>query len=199
MKSFMYNKDGAVYTSIVFVLLIIFVLIASLLNILAGNSIIINSNNDSYRADYIVESVLELKINEIMELCTETVDNYLADLQKYDTEYMENDDCNFLYSPPDLYNYITSLIPDVEKLSETVDNPFEEYSGKHSYGVDIKCNLNQNSISIVSKGEYNRARKFVKVEMRLPTIIHEDFDENGLPETTVLPAEVTKRYQTFGL
>ena len=201
MKNFIYNKKGVVYVNVIFILLIVSVLSISLLNILASNNIAINSNNDNYRAGYIIESILELKINEIMELCDQTICNYQADLQtyNYNIEYIKNVNNDILCSPPDFHDYIKNLVPDIEGLSKLANNPFEEYKEKHCYEVDIKCDLDKNCINIISRGEYNRARKFINVELELPIIVDNGTDENGLPKVIISPARVVKYYQTFGL
>jgi hypothetical protein len=212
MKDFMYDEKGLVYVSVIFISLIIFVLSTSLLNILFNSNMIISSNNDSYRAGYIVESILELKIEEIMKLCNQATDNYLADLQAYNMEYIETvglqtydmgyaqvADNNVLCSPPDFCDYIADLISDIEDLSGWETNPFEEYKERHYYRVDIECDLKENRIDITSGGEYRRARKFINVELELPRIINEGDDKSDLPGIVISPAKVIRYYQTIGL
>ena len=69
MGTFVRNDRGLICVSVIFILSIILVLPVSLIHMLVSNSMAINSNNDNYRAGYIVESALELKIEEIIELC----------------------------------------------------------------------------------------------------------------------------------
>ena len=71
MNDCVHDEKGVIYVGVIFISLIIFVLSTSLLNILLNNNMIISSNNDNYRAGYIVESILELKIEEIMKLCSQ--------------------------------------------------------------------------------------------------------------------------------
>ena len=89
MNDCVHDEKGVIYVGVIFISLIIFVLSTSLLNILLNNNMIISSNNDNYRAGYIVESILELKIEEIMKLCSQATGNYLADLQTYNMGYIE--------------------------------------------------------------------------------------------------------------
>lgn len=199
MKDFMYNKNGAIYVSVIFISLIIVVLSTSLLNILTSNNMAINSNNDNYRAGYIIESVLELKIEEIMKLCDQAINDYLTDLQTYNMGCVETAEGYILHNPPSFHDYIVNLAFDIEGLSGSANNLFEEYKEKHYYKVDIECNLNKNCVNITSRGEYKRARKFINVELELPTITNEGDDEYGLPKIAVSPAKVIRYYQTLGL
>ena len=182
MKDCLYNKRGSIYVGVVFIFLIVLVLPVSLLNILLSNNMAINSNNDNYRAGYIIESILELKIEEIMELCDRTVNDYLVDLDTYNTEYIEIVDDNVLYSPPGFSSYVAGLAFNIKNLSEWGNNPFDEYKEKHYYKVDIECDLSKNCIDIVSMGEYRQARKFINVELELPTIESNGDDGYGLPQ-----------------
>ncbi len=225
MKDFMYDEKGLVYVSVIFISLIIFVLSTSLLNILFNSNMIISSNNDSYRAGYIVESILELKIEEIMKLCSQATGNYLADLQTYNMGYIETvglqtynigyietvdlrpcdmgyteiADSNILCSPSDFCNYMADLISDIEDLSGWETNPFEEYKERHYYKVDIKCDLSKNCINITSRGEYRQARKFINVDLELPRIINDGDGNPDLPGAVISPVKVIRYYQTIGL
>ncbi len=212
MNDCVHDEKGVIYVGVIFISLIIFVLSTSLLNILLNNNMIISSNNDNYRAGSIVESILELKIEEIMKLCNQATDNYLADLQAYNMEYIETvglqtydmgyaqvADNNVLCSPPDFCDYIADLISDIEDLSGWETNPFEEYKERHYYRVDIECDLKENRIDITSGGEYRRARKFINVELELPRIINEGDDKSDLPGIVISPAKVIRYYQTIGL
>lgn len=197
MRIFMNNDRGLIYVSVIFILLIILMLSASLMHMLISNSMAINSNNDNYRAGYIVESVLELKIEEIIELCDLIINNYMSDLQAYDMGYIVGIDGHILCCPPIFYNYIANSVSDIESLSESADNPFEEYEKEHHYKIIIKCDLDKNHIDIISVGEYRQARKFIKVRLELPAIIDEGMDEYGLHTTIISPAKVIQYYQTF--
>ncbi|MGI6426655.1 MAG: hypothetical protein ACOX0L_03480 [Natronincolaceae bacterium] len=212
MKDCMHDEKGVIYVGIIFISLIIFVLSTSLLNILLNNNMIISSNNDNYRAGYIVESILELKIEEIMELCNQATDDYLADLQTYNMEYIETVDLqaydmvytevtdnNILCGPSDFCNYMADLVSDIEDLSGWENNPFEEYRERHYYKVDIKCDLSKNCINITSRGEYRQARKFINVDLELPEIINDGDDNSDLPGTVISPVKVIRYYQTVGL
>lgn len=212
MKDFVYNKKGVIYVNVIFISLIIFVLSTSLLNILLNNNIIINSNNDNYRAGYIVESILELKLEEIIELCDKATDNYLTDLQAYNMEYTEADHLqaydmgdteitgnSILYNPPGFSSYIANLASGIEDLSEWENNPFAEYGDRHYYKIDIKCDLSKNCINITSRGEYRQARKFINVELELPKIINDGDNKFSLSGVVISPAKVTRYYQTVGL
>ncbi|HZK57880.1 MAG TPA: hypothetical protein VFD17_06185, partial [Clostridia bacterium] len=138
MKNSICNNRGAVCVGIIFVLLTVLLLLTSLLNISTDSiGISINSNNDSYRANYIIESILELKIEEITELCNGAVSSYMADLQIYNMECREDID-NIPYDPPDFCNYIRDLDSDIKNLSKSARNSFEGYKEKHYYNVDIK-------------------------------------------------------------
>ncbi len=197
MGTFVRNDRGLICVSVIFILSIILVLPVSLIHMLVSNSMAINSNNDNYRAGYIVESALELKIEEIIELCGLTTNNYLADLQAYNTGCIVGIDGHILCCPPVFYNYIADSVSDIENLSESADNPFEEYEKEHHYKVIIECDLDNNLIDIISVGEYRQARKFIKVRLELPAITDEGIDEYGLPAIAISPAKVIQYYQTF--
>lgn len=197
MRIFMNNDRGLIYVSVIFILLIILMLSASLMHMLISNSMAINSNNDNYRAGYIVESVLELKIEEIIELCDLITNNYMSDLQAYDMGYIVGIDGHILCCPPIFYNYIANSVSNIESLSESADNPFEEYEKEHHYKIIIKCDLDKNCIDVTSVGEYRQARKFIKVRLELPAIEEEGIDEYGLSTIAISPAKVIQYYQTF--
>ena len=199
MKASICNNRGAVYVGIIFILLTVLLLSTSLLNMsIDSMGMVINSNNDSYRANYIIESILELKIEEIMELFDGAIRNYMADLQTYKVEHSEDID-GFSYGLPDFYSYIRGLDSDITGLSESAKNHFGEYKEKHYYKVDIKCDWDKKRVNITSRGEYKQARKFINVELELPTVTNEGEDENGLPKIAILPARITRYYQTYGL
>ena len=112
-------------------------------------------------------------------------------------EYIENADNNILYNPPNFRDYIESSIPNINKLSELANNPFEGYKERHSYEIDIKCDIDNNCINIKSKGEYRRARKFINVDLGFPIATESGIDEHGLPKITISPVKVIKYYQTL--
>lgn len=197
MGTFVHNDRGLIYIGVIFILSIILVLSTSLINMLISNSMAINSNNDNYRAGYIVESALELKIEEIIELCDWIANNYLADLQAYNMGCIVGIDGHILCCSPIFYNYIADSVSDIEDLSESADNPFEEYEREHHYKIVIKCDLDKNLIDITSVGEYRQARKFIKVRLELPAITDEGIDEYGLSTIDISPAKVIQYYQTF--
>ena len=197
MKPFIQDDRGVIYVSVIFISLIVLMMSTSLLHMLISNNMIINSNNDNYRAGYIIESALELKIGEITELCNKTAENYLTDLQTYNMGYIVSIDGHIFCNSPVFYNYVIDLVSDIEALNESVANPFEEYKGEHSYKVDIKYDPNENLIDITAMGEYRQARKFIRVKLELPAITGEDTDEYGLPTMIISPAKVIQYYQTF--
>lgn len=201
MKALLYNKKGTIYVSVIFISLIIFVLLTSLMYMSVNNNMVVNSNNDNSRAGYIVESILELKIMEIMELSDEVINDYLFDLQTYKIKYIEtNNNSPTPYNPPNFLNYIEqNMIPNIEKLSESENNLFEEYKAAHYFKVDIKCDPNEEFIDITSIGKYNQARKFINVKLELPKIIDNGIDEYKLPRIAIYPMNVVEYYQTFGL
>ena len=197
MRIFMNNDRGLIYVSVIFILLIILMLSASLVHMLVSNSMAVNSNNDNYRAGYIVESALELKIEEIIGLCGQVTNNYLSDLQAYNMGCIAGLDGHIFCGPPIFYNYIADSVSDMEDLSESVNNPFEEYEKEHHYKIVIKCDLDKNLVDITSVGGYRQARKFIKVRLELPVIIDEGIDEYGLSTMIISPARVVQYYQTF--
>ena len=197
MGTFVRNDRGLICVSVIFILSIILVLPVSLIHMLVSNSMAINSNNDNYRAGYIVESVLELKIEEIIELCDLVINNYMSDLQTCDMGCIVGTDGYILCCPPIFYNYIANSVSDIESLSESVDNPFEEYEKEHHYKIIIKCDLDKNLVDITSVGGYRQARKFIKVRLELPVVTEEGIDEYGLPIMAISPAKVIQYYQTF--
>lgn len=201
MKALLCNKKGTIYVSVIFISLIIFIVLGSLFNILVNNIRIINSNNDNYRAGYIAESILELKIANIMELSHEVINKYLLDLQTYKIEYIEKtkEIPHIPYNPPNFANYIRlGIILDIKTLSETTDNPFEEYKDNHYYKIDIKSDSNEEFINITATGRYNKARKFINVKLELPKIIENGFDEHSLPRIAIYPMNIVEYYQTVG-
>ncbi|MCK9268225.1 MAG: hypothetical protein M0P14_05900, partial [Alkaliphilus sp.] len=106
-------------------------------------------------------------------------------------------DGHIFCGPPIFYNYIADSVSDMEDLSESVNNPFEEYEKEHHYKIVIKCDLDKNLVDITSVGGYRQARKFIKVRLELPAIIDEGIDEYGLSTMIISPARVVQYYQTF--
>lgn len=197
MKTYLNNKDGFVYISLIFILLIISGLLASLTQLINYNNILVKSNNDNYRANYIAESILELKIEELLDLCNGAVDSYLKDFHQYNMQFSGQANNYVFYSLPDFYNYINAIIPYVEGLSQWESNPFAEYKEDHYYEIIIQACLRDNYIHLIASGQYGNARSFIDVVIQLPVLINRGQDENGLPIEDILPAEVVKYYQTF--
>ncbi|QUH20683.1 hypothetical protein [Alkaliphilus sp. B6464] len=202
MRSLLNNQNGIIYVSIIFIALIIFVILTSLVYIMSTNIEVINSNNDSYRANYISESILELKIMQIMELSDRVIIEYLLDLQKYKKEYIKdiNNNPSVKYDPPKFSIYVEQkIIPNIKKLGSNENNPFEEYEDDHYYKIDIEYDSGEKVINITSTGIYNRARRFIKAKLELPKIIENGFDEYNLPKVSILPVSIVEYYQTIGL
>lgn len=197
MKTYIGNQDGFICVSVFFMILMVVAILTPPMYMLMNRSMAIRSNRNNYRASYIVESVLELKIAEIIDLCDQAIDDYLKDLETYNAQYIINPDEYITHNPPRLSSYIANISTNIENLSESVNNPFEEYEDQHSYKIKIEHHLNENYIFINSKGEYREARRFIDVKIDLPATIDQGLDEHGLPITTILPAEVIQYYQTF--
>lgn len=169
---------------------------------MSTNIEVINSNNDNYRANYISESILELKIMQIMELSDEIIMEYLLDLQNYKKEYLKdiNSNSSTKYDPPKFSIYVEQkIIPNIKNLGGNKSNPFEEYENDHYYKIDIEYDSNEKIINITSIGRYNRARRFIKAKLELPKIIDNGFDEYNLPKVSILPVNIVEYYQTIGL
>lgn len=202
MRSLLNNQNGIIYVSIIFISLTILVILTSLVYIMSTNIEVINSNNDNYRANYISESILELKIMQIMELSDEIIMEYLLDLQNYKKEYLKDININSStkYDPPKFSIYVQQkIILNIKDLGGNKSNPFEEYENDHYYKIDIEYDSNEKVINITSIGRYNRARRFIKAKLELPKIIDNGFDEYNLPKVSILPVNIVEYYQTIGL
>jgi len=200
MRDSVNNQKGIVCVSIIFISLIIFVMLTSMVYAMMNNIETVTSNNDSYRANYISESILELKITEVMELSDEIIMEYLLDLQSYKVEYLKNIDPSIKYDPPNFSIYVAQkIIPNIKKIGGSKNNPFEEYENDHYYKIDIDYDSSEKVVNITSMGRYNRARRFIKVKLELPKVIDNGFDEYNLPKVSILPINIVEYYHTIGL
>ncbi len=202
MKDLVKSEKGIVYISVILISLIIFVILTSLVYLINNNIRAVISNNDNYKANYIVESNLDLKIMEITEISDKCINEYLLDLRNYKIKYIEErqKDASLPYDPPRFSTYINDIvIPDVENLSGTIYDPFEEYKDKHSFHADIKYNYSNKVVDITAVGTYRRARVFINVKLELPKAIENGVDEYNLPKINILPVNIIEYYQTFGV
>lgn len=200
MKYFRSQK-GIASVSIIFISLIIFTILASLLNLFRDNILRVYSYKDHYRANYISESILDLTIVEIEGLSHKAIKDYLLDLKSYKEEYLQqiHENPGSLYNPPNFSAYITqNLIPEIRKLGYSKSNPFAEYEEKHSYKVEIEYNSKEKLIHITATGVYNRARRFIKATLELPQVMDSGLDEYNLPKVSISPVNIVEYYQTFG-
>jgi len=153
-------------------------------------------------ARYIAESILELRTAEITELSDEVIREYLVDLRNYKIKYIEEarNDSSVLYNPPNFSNYVQQrIIPNIKRLSGTINTPFEEYKDSHSSKIDIEYNSINKVIDIKAMGNYRRARVFVEVKIEPPKVIDDGFDKYNLPKINILPINIVQYYQTFGI
>lgn len=201
MKKLFNNQKGSMSVSIIYITLIIIIILISLIYKLTNNIVAVNSNNDSYRANYISESITELKIMEITELYHETISEYLMDLKRYKIEYIKaaSIDPYINYNPPNFSTYIQRSIPHIKKLSSDGINTFKEYEDDHYYKIEIDYDSSKKVINITSMGRYNRARRFIKVKLEIPKVIDCGLDEYNLPKVGILSVNIVEYYHTIGL
>lgn len=196
------NQRGMISVSIILISLIIFVILTSLAYSITNSIEAVISSNDNYRANYISESILELKIMEIMSLSDEVIMKYLLDLQKYKLNYIKDieNDLIIEYEPPNFSTYIQkNFIPKIKKLGNSKSNPFEEYDNDHYYEIEIVYDSNEKVINITSMGRYNRARRFIKAKLDIPKAVDYGIDEYNLPKVNILPVDIVEYYRTIGL
>jgi len=199
MKDSINNQKGIICVSIIFISLITFVLLSSLTYALINNIESVNSNNDNYRANYISESILEVKIVEIMKFSDVVINEYLLDLQRYKIEYLKGDQ-DIEYDPPKFSNYAThKIIPYIKKIGGSENSSFKEYEKDHYYKIDINYDSIKKVVNITSLGRYKRARKFINANLELPKVIDNGFDEYNLPKVSILPINIVEYYHTIGL
>jgi len=199
MKDSINNQKGIICVSIIFISLITFVLLSSLTYALINNIESVNSNNDNYRANYISESILEVKIVEIMKFSDVVINEYLLDLQRYKIEFLKGDQ-DTEYNPPKFSNYATQkIIPYIKKIGGSENSSFKEYEHDHYYKIDVNYDSIKKVVNITSLGRYKRARKFINANLELPKVIDNGFDEYNLPKVSILPINIVEYYHTIGL
>lgn len=200
MKKLIANQRGIVYLSIVYISLIILTILMSLLYLISNNIASVISNADNYRANYITESILELKIAEINELSEEVIMEYLLDLKQYKSRYIElSEDEYSSYNPPKFSTYIRQkIIPNAKKISGTINNPFEEYDDNHYFKINVEYDNDDDLINIKAEGSYRRARTFIRAKLELPKSIEYGIDEYNLPKIKILSINIVQYYQVLG-
>lgn len=202
MKNPIKGSKGIISIHVFFIALMMFVILTSLLYMMTNQLKIQMSNNDSYRANYLAESIVELKLAEILQLSEEVIKKYRIDLYRYKVEYLLLIYQGFdkRYNPPVFADYVKrELLPQIKELSSSENNPFEDYLEDHHYKIKIQYDTRQNVIMMEAMGRYKRARRFIYVKLSLPQSMDNGLDEYDLPRISIISPHIVGYYRTIGL
>lgn len=202
MKNSMKASKGMISIHVFFIALMMFVILTSLLYTMTNHIHIRVSNNDSHRANYLAESIVELKLAEILQLSEEVIEAYRIDLYRYKSEHLLSirDGFDKKYNPPTFVDYVKrEFLPQIKELSSSENNPFEDYLEDHHYRIKIQHDTGQNVIMIEAMGRYNRARRFIHVKLALPQAMDNGLDEYDLPRISITSPNILGYYRAIGL
>ncbi|TCO79179.1 hypothetical protein [Marinisporobacter balticus] len=197
-----YLKDeGSIVISSFIISSVLIVLILSTVTLFINDFYIVKSNENSIKAYYLAESGANKALSEIYKEMNQVIFKYLKELKEYKIAYVQNinkEEAMKKYMPPTLEMYLQrEFLLKVDTFDEVVNQPFMNYSYKHSYNIKVNYDALYESIDILSIGIYNDAKKSIYAKVNLPVMYQEGVDGYNLPKIKVILPNFEIRPQTF--
>ncbi|MDR5658206.1 hypothetical protein RH915_01755 [Serpentinicella sp. ANB-PHB4] len=202
MKKYLTNSKGSLLVVTLIVGLIISIMIMTAHQLVINHYKLTQSSINATKAHYMAETGVDTFLYELNEICEEIIYSYLELLKEYKVKYLNAGDVDsMIYNLPQFCELFRSYF-NIHKNRIEIKriNPFAEYTKPHHYEVKIEnYEPFNNRIEVKVKGQYDRARRFIKIEIELPVDIIDGVDEYNLPKTKIKPFEIIRYYQSFGV